>query len=110
MLSIKELIDGMECFVRFTRHAEERMVDRMIGYEDVIADCKLVGEQLLGLKEGAEVNVVNVKGDRISCVALNSDDDYNLFIDVKTVINEGQVKRGRTNIVITNEEENEDGK
>lgn len=106
MFSMKELIDGMECFVRFTRHAEERMVDRMICYQDVIEDCKRVGEELLSLKEGSEVNVVNLKGDRISCVALNSDEDYNLYIDVKTVINEGQVKKQYANIVIPEKEDN----
>lgn len=102
MFSIKEVIDGMECFFRFTRHAENRMVERMIGYDQVVEDCKLVGEELLSLKEGSEVNVVNIEGDRICCVALNSDDDYNLFIDVKTVIDEGQMKKDRMNIVVTN--------
>ena len=104
MLSIKEMIDGMECFIRFTRHAEQRMVDRMVCYDDVLEDCRLAGEEILSCKEGEEVNVVNTAKDRISCIAINSDEDYNLFIDVKTVINEGQIKRGRKNIIINNTE------
>lgn len=107
MLTIREIIDGMECMVRFTKHAEERMIERMIGYEDVIADCKAIGEELLSRKEGEEINVVNVAGSRISCIALNSDDDYNLFIDVKTVIDDGQIKKNRENIVINKKEEYE---
>lgn len=105
MLSIRELIDGMECFVRFTKHAEERMIERMIGYDDVLEDCRLIGEELLSQKEGTEVNVVNLAGSRISCVALNSDDEYNLYIDVKTVIDAAQIKKDRLNLVIGQKEE-----
>lgn len=104
MFSIKEIVDGMECFFRFTGHAQGRMIERMICYDQVVEDCKLVGEELLSLKEGAEVNVVNVLGNRISCIALNTDDEYNLFIDVKTVIDEGQIKKDRTNILVPSKE------
>lgn len=105
MISMKEMVDGMECFFRFTGHSEERMIERMITYEDVINDCRLAADDIFSLKLGSEVNLVNKAKNRIIAIAMNNDDEFNTFIDVKTVIAANYAKKNYENIIVNDTKE-----
>ena len=96
MFTMKEIIDGMECFFVFKDHCRERMVERMICYEDVIEDCRRSYEDVFSLKDGEEVTLFNDSKEYMYCIAVESDDFYNTVIHVKTVIdNNAKVKKNK---------------
>lgn len=105
MFTIKEIIDGMECFFKFTGHSRDQMIERSICYDDVIDDVKLNADEIFSLKNGEEVTLVNDIKKYMYCVAVKSDEDYNTLIYIKTVINNNARLKKSKYIDMKNKEE-----
>lgn len=101
MFTSNEMIDGIICLLRFTRHFSERSVSRPVGdYNDIIKDITLAGEYLLEQKEGEQVNIINCESKRTTCVLVKTDEDYNIQIIVKTVIDSCYINIKRNNYIL----------
>lgn len=101
MLLLEEMVDAMQCILRFTNHAEARCVDRTVGsYNDIVEDIQAVGEDLLAYPVNTDINIVNTKANRTTCVVIKSDEDYNTLVIIKTVIDCNYPKKDKLSLII----------